>query len=492
MTDFVPIPHRRDEFVYDASQNKYWSLKLGIILEANAVDALVGRDQWTRELNPNTGNITEVKPSQELRNVDLGTVVATSTWWPGKPQLIADTIFTNDGPIPSVGDQAFNTYRPPNRNNLRDDKNADMWIEHVKRLYPNPDEHEHFFDWAAHAIQAPHTKPGHGVVLAGRQGIGKDTMLHPIRVGVGECNVSEISPDDINSSFNPYVRSVLLIINEVRPQKEDHHASNFYNMLKVYLCGPPLVLPMNLKFQNTVYVKNVCHTVMTTNELISLHIPDEDRRLFIMRSKHPKIAANDTEMARYFTDVWNYLEDGGTDAVIRWLLRRDLSRFNPNSHAPWTDGKRSVIVQTTESQKTLLDEVFEDMIECNPFWNGEPPTVFFPMDMINFMRSPFGAEYKDEQVEALLKLMKTKHGARRFEQLGYYPVKNPDDSRGRWQKGGFTSATAQVLLEADEPDLSAALRAELEKRPWDWSVVVKSNQKPREKVVPFDHGKSKG
>ena len=62
----------------------------------------------------------------------------------------------------------------------------------VDKVYP--DEAEHIISWLAHRVQRPHEKINHALVLGGKQGIGKDTLLEPVKQAVGPWNFAEVSP----------------------------------------------------------------------------------------------------------------------------------------------------------------------------------------------------------------------------------------------------------------------------------------------------------
>ena len=53
------------------------------------------------------------------------------------------------------------------------------WCDLVRKLWP--DEAEHLFDYFAHRVQHPDEKINHALVLGGPPGIGKDTMLEPVK-----------------------------------------------------------------------------------------------------------------------------------------------------------------------------------------------------------------------------------------------------------------------------------------------------------------------
>jgi hypothetical protein len=68
----------------------------------------------------------------------------------------------------------------------------------------------------AHRVQRPREKINHALLLGGAQGIGKDTLLEPVKRAVGHWNFGEASPSDMFASFNKFQRSVILRVSEGR------------------------------------------------------------------------------------------------------------------------------------------------------------------------------------------------------------------------------------------------------------------------------------
>lgn len=80
-----------------------------------------------------------------------------------------------------------------------------------------PDDHTHIIRYLAHRVQRPYEKINHALLLGGNQGIGKDTLLEPVKRAIGPWNFAEIPPRDIvDNLYNNFVRSVILRINEAR------------------------------------------------------------------------------------------------------------------------------------------------------------------------------------------------------------------------------------------------------------------------------------
>lgn len=444
------IRRRRNlrDFRYDESQAKYWDVTTGQLLCGQSVNGAVPREFWPTRPDGRNGNPRPFPPADAINDVDTGLTVEGATWWPGRPQFIHDWVMTARGAIAQKGAQCYNKYVPPDRSKLRADKNPDEWINHVKFLFPDPVEHEHFFNFAAHAVQRPDEKVNHGIVIAGPQGIGKDTALLPLRKAVGEWNVAEIEPDTIGSEWNSHVQSVLLVINEVRPHDEHFRASNFYSQLKPLLASPPEMLPMREKFANVVYVRNLCHVVLTTNDPLTMYIPQEDRRLFVMTSPLPDPKVAPVFAPGYFDRMHAYLEDGGTDAVIRWLMNRSLLEFTPGAPPAMTSGKEAVIGSANEVRRTPIDELFEAYVEKN--YAHKLPDVIFAVDLVQFAATVNLFDEKDK----VMSMFKAKNFHFKMDERGYAMVKNPDASE--WSRGKYRSRVAYVRKDIPGHERAAA------------------------------------
>lgn len=448
-----------EHFRYDEQQEKYWDTTTGNLLGGRSVDGAIHRDDWPQKPDGRSGELKPFPPSRAINDIDTGLTVEGSTWWPGLPRFIEDVVISERGAMPMKGAACYNAYIPPPTFNNDNDKSGDPqpWINHVKKLYPDPVEHEHFFDFAAHMIQRPDEKINHGIVMAGEQGIGKDTALLPIRHGVGEWNAAEIGPDAITSPYNGFVKSVLLVINEVRPQDHDHKASNFYNLLKPMLAAPPEMLPMTVKYANTIYVRNLCHVVLTTNDPLTMYIPPEDRRLFVMTSPLPAPRQSAVFEPDYFDRLHQYLDQGGTHAVVKWLANRDIFEFNSAAPPAMTKGKKAIIESAHQVRRTLVDEIFE--VYSETICAGALPKVLFHRDLIQFVNA---SGYFDD-AQKVVNLLNAKNFHFKMAERGYDMFRNPDASE--WKSGKFRSRMAFCHRSVPHDAQLDAIKEELDRRP---------------------------
>ena len=445
-----------EDFRYDEQQEKYWDTTTGNLLAARSVDGAICKDDWPTKPDGRSGELKPYSPAAAINAVDTGLTVEGSTWWPGEERFIKDVVVSERGAMRLKGAVCYNSYIAPDREGLSDGSSPDRWIEHVKFLYPNPIEHNHFFDICAHMIQHPDEKVNHGLVMAGAQGIGKDTALLPVRKGVGEWNSAEVGPDAITSQYNGFLKSVLLVINEVRPHDEDHKASNFYNLLKPILAAPPDMLPMTLKYANTLYIRNLCHVILTTNDPLTMYVPAEDRRLFVMTSALEDPKENDVFPENYFEEIYAYLDDGGSDAVIKWLLDRDLFEFNSTAPPPMTSGKKAIIESAHQVRRTFVDDLFEFYSDKKN--GGEKPEVIFHRDLIKFVGE---CDLFDDAAKVTNSL-NAKNFHFKMAERGYDMMRNPDASE--WKNGKFRTRMAFVRRDVPHDEQIDRIRKELKGR----------------------------
>src|SRR6516165_9336709 len=106
-------------------------------------------------------------------------------WSPGQPMVIANRLIADGGWIERNGVTCFNLYRPPIIKPGKATK-AGPWLDHVEKVFGA--DADHIVKWLAQRVQNPSNKINHALVLGGLQGIGKDTMLEPVKRAVGPWN----------------------------------------------------------------------------------------------------------------------------------------------------------------------------------------------------------------------------------------------------------------------------------------------------------------
>lgn len=433
------------DFIFDAETNEYCNLEDYKRYNKDGINSLIPRDNWEIELVPGRGGSVReiaIKPSSSIARMERGTVVEGSTWWPGMPKIIEDVVITSEGEDKAKGRRLFNTYKAPQHHQKGNVALAGLWIEHLRKLWPN--DVEVLLDYFAHTVQHPEVKINFGIVLLGEQGIGKDSALLPVRLAVGSRNCKEVSPDHLFSQYNSWAASVLLIINEARPAVEDFKATHFYELLKTLCAAPPDWIMRNGKYESQLYVRNLMRVIITTNDPLSLYVPENDRRLHFAQSElQSKWAAPE-----YFKQLHDYYEAGGADSVYAYLLDRDISKFDPKQKPASNESWKSVVASWNTPVNDPLSEVLDEL-----GW----PDVFFGGELLNAEVAAF-----DNKDEVRLLLKSSRKLAGKMNAHGYLTKQAPDRQCGwQWHENGkrFKSRIAFV-----KKGFSGDVEAEIERR----------------------------
>ena len=338
--------------------------------------------------------------------------VEQMTWAPGAPQVIHNRLISEGGWITRPECHVFNLYRPPAR--LEGDAaQAGPWVDHVRRVFPN--DAEHLLDWCAQRVQRPQEKINHAIVMGGAQGIGKDTILEPVKQAVGPWNCQEVSPQHLLGRFNGFVKSVILRVSEARDLGDvDRFA--FYDHMKAYTAAPPDVLRVDEKFQREYSVFNVCGVIITSNHKSDgIYLPEDDRRHYVAWSELTKA---DFE-PDYWQCLWAWYRDGGLGHVAAFLRERDISRFDPKAPPPKTEAFWDIVASNSAPEAAELSDALEKLK-----WPGA-----VTLGAVTEAADPSFAEWLRDRRNS----RKVPH---KMEECGYRAVRNPNAKAGRWKVSG--------------------------------------------------------
>ena len=318
-------------------------------------------------------------------------------------------------------------------------------------------------DYFAHTIQRPQDKINFVIVLLGEQGIGKDSALQPVRYAIGDSNCKEISPDELFSNYNSYADCLLLVINEARPAAEDFKATNFYEKLKILTAAPPNWIMMNGKYQKQRHVRNLMRVIITTNDPLALYVPENDRRLHFAKSDLQSKWAD----AEYFDQLYNYYEAGGMAHVYAYLLKRDISKFNPKMKPAANAAWQSVVTSWNYPAHNPLSDVLDDL-----GW----PDVFFSGELLKSEAAAFDSK---EEMATLLK--SSRKLSSMMQRNGYNTIHSENKNNGwKFCHGGkaFRSRIAFVKF-----GFQGSVEDAIQDRGYE---IAKSGKAPKPKVINIE------
>ena len=335
------------------------------------------------------------------------------TWAPGEPQIIRDRLISDGGWFTRPGCAVFNLYRPSTIRPRHGDPS--LWTDHIRRVFGD-DGLDHILSWLAHRVQRPQEKINHALVLGGLQGIGKDTLLEPVKAAIGPWNFAEVSPQQILGRFNGFLRSVILRINEARDLGE-FDRFQFYDHLKAYTAAPPDVLRVDEKHRIEYSILNVCGVIITTNHKTDgIYLPADDRRHYVAWSDRTK----ESFTPEYWRALYGWFDAGGREIVANYLANVDLSGFDPKAPPP----KTAAFAEIVASSRAPEDDEMSDALEAL----GWPTAT-----TLQQIKGKASADF-------LLWLSDRKNSRRvshRLESCGYVAVPNDGQKTdGRWKIGG--------------------------------------------------------
>lgn len=315
------LPAYLRDYVYALEQARF----VHVDTRRQYTEAMFARLMATRGAGPDQRN----NPAKQFFEHHARRIVDTLTYVPGGPLLIQQGAM-----------QAVNTWTPspaiaPAQRRVPTITDADVkpWLDHWTNIIPDARVRETFLDWQAFITQRPHIKPNWALFLGGGQGIGKGLAFRPLAEAVGNQNTRTISATELSGDWTDWAADNRLVIVEEMRNFETKHVMN---KLKQYITDPPSTIPVIKKFMPTYNVPNVGCFVFMSNFPDALSLEEDDRRYYVYWS--PMRA----QPQSYYVNLAAWMDNpANIDAVVAWLLARDVSTFagTVKGAAPWTASK---------------------------------------------------------------------------------------------------------------------------------------------------------
>lgn len=279
------------------------------------------------------------------------TEVFTVAYSPGDPEL-----YPSKDPMRSV----FNPWkatamRPENIN----ESEIALWLDHLLFVLDTKEERARFLRWCAFVAQNPRLKPHWHYLIMSLQGLGKDTLMHPIKLAVGEGNWHETLIYDLTTTFNYCVEHKLLIVGETAQPRAGFVTSHDYgNKLKPLLAAPPTHIHINKKYRTPYEIPNRLAVILFSNDENPLHLERGQRRVHVVNSMGKKSRNLD-----YYWRLHEWLNNGGAEKCAAYVLAYPLSESEKQEFvgpAPETDAKSELENLNIPAGLAALEEVLED------------------------------------------------------------------------------------------------------------------------------------
>lgn len=198
-------------------------------------------------------------------------------------------------------------------------KSCALFLAHLYEVIcdKNDELYEYSLNYLAHMIQKPEEKPGVAYVVKGKKGAGKDTIAEYFGKIITRHYIVIANKDQMVGKFNAHQEKCLLLhVQEGfwAGDKRDEGALKYLITSENAMIEP--------KGMNAFPVKSVLRIFISSNEEWVVPATEDERRFFVLNVSSKRIGDH-----AYFAKIRHERDNGGAEALLDLLQKRDLSDF---------------------------------------------------------------------------------------------------------------------------------------------------------------------
>lgn len=298
------------------------------------------------------GTFTDVTYATYLAWVEDKQVNVPRLWLMDSRRTEVEDMVYNPGGPPLVVGKYLNLWKGMGCSPVEGD--IGPWTELLEKMVPDSELRKWMVQWFAYPLQNLGDKMSIYLHLYGPPGSGKNALLAPIVRMYGD-NGAVIARENIASSFNSaYSLKQFLNLDELHGGN-DRDAVAIMNKLKMLVTGERLLV--NRKGEPEYYVDNHINLVTTSNYADSIKLDEGDRRACVVQFGTRGNVILDTG---WWDKYWSWVDNGGAEALLSYLLRVDMEGFEPHARAPHTEWKDEVTDSTRGAMERWVRDLWED------------------------------------------------------------------------------------------------------------------------------------
>lgn len=223
----------------------------------------------------------------------------------------------------------------------------------------------HLLNWMAHNVQFPGKKIRWSPIIKGVQGDGKSIIGDVMRAALGDRNVDVTGTNTLknNGGFTDWaLGKAVNFIEEMRLVGQARY--DLFEAMKNFI--DLAIININPKGDKSFTVPNVTNHVANTNYNDGLPIDAGDRRWMVIISPYSSIdeairdkgLADGSALVAYFKEIGQACRELSGEWRA-WLMSIDLSNFDADGRAPWTDDKGRMIATSKDDTEDMIQQILE-------------------------------------------------------------------------------------------------------------------------------------
>lgn len=260
-------------------------------------------------------------------------------WWLAQPNYTQHDGITFKPGAPPIVKEHGRAYAnmwgghsvEPDRGEHPEDR-CQFYLRHIGDNIAGGDEavNRYTLDWMASGVQCVEDPGRSALSLRGEPGVGKGVFSTGYGTIFGRHFLSVTQPEHLTGKFNAHEAEACLIVADEVAFAGDPKAARIF---KTKITEPTKMLER--KGIDPIEVNNYSRFIFHTNDEHPLIIEVKDRRILALNVQANVAWRNETTEIRraeirkaYFMRILHELENGGREALLGYLLARDITNFN--------------------------------------------------------------------------------------------------------------------------------------------------------------------
>ena len=339
-----------------ATQDVFYDFTTQVPLKPGAFDRKFEKELMPKDEAPATGRPL-LSPSAYALNVMEIPRVDRTIYCPLHNG--ADPIFEYDG------QKYLNTFdhrSVPIEDPEHSDRAGALFTEHFSNMIEDERDRCRVIDYLALQVQKPGVLIPWIPCIQSAEGVGKGITGDIMQQVLGVGNVTIVSPEIIKSQWNDWmVGSMFYVLDEIHFPGDRREA--VMNGLKKFITDH--TLPINQRGISARSEPNWSNKIAFTNFSDALHLKENDRRWYFLRSPIQSAEqVGELNASGIFDRLLWLLTKEGAGALRYWLRKREIAKDFPfHGPAPRTKYRTEIIEGSKNSMQVVIEEMIADKVD---------------------------------------------------------------------------------------------------------------------------------